>query len=179
MKVDCIAVAILGLALSNVVHTQEGPVPRGTCPLAAHFDDSVGVGWYPIDIHPVAGEVGLSCRTRPFQISLESLIPVRVENLIAAAKNIGTTHISNGCYRLHPVEWNIGESAGILAAYAIRHRILPRTIRQETALLRSFQLELLRDGIPLAWIVDVPQSHPAFVAVQRLYIKASVPVSAI
>jgi hypothetical protein len=29
MKVDCIAVAILGLALSNVVHAQEGPVPRG------------------------------------------------------------------------------------------------------------------------------------------------------
>jgi hypothetical protein len=96
---------------------------------------------------------------------------VRMVNLIAAAKNIGTTHISNGCYRLHPVEWNIGESAGVLAAYAIRHRTLPRTIRQETALLRSFQVELLRDGIPVAWIVDVPQSHPAFVAVQSLYMR--------
>ena len=27
--------------------------------------------------------------------------------LLPAPKNIGTTHITNGCYRLHPVEWNI------------------------------------------------------------------------
>ena len=27
-------------------------------------------------------------------------------NFVAGAKNIGMTHISNGAYRLHPVEWN-------------------------------------------------------------------------
>ena len=27
-----------------------------------------------------------------------------LDNLLAACKNIGTTHITNGCYRLHPVE---------------------------------------------------------------------------
>ena len=43
-------------------HYQEGA-------RAAHFDDSVGVGWYPIDIHRAGPEdVGVSCRTRPFQI---------------------------------------------------------------------------------------------------------------
>ncbi len=145
---------------------------------AAHFEDSVGVGWYPIDIHPVAGEVGVSCRTRPFQISLGSLIPVRMANLIAAAKNIGTTHISNGCYRLHPVEWNIGESAGLLAAYAIKHAVSPRTIRQDSTLLRSFQRKLLSDGIPLAWLVDVPQTHSAFVAVQTLFMRKPFETSA-
>ena len=41
---------------------------------------------------------------------------VRMENLLPAGKNLGTTHITNGCYRVHPVEWNIGESAGALAA---------------------------------------------------------------
>jgi FAD dependent oxidoreductase len=153
----------------KTVTEQELSVQCQKGPLAAHFDDSVGVGWYPIDIHPVAGELGLSCRTRPFQISLGSLIPVRMANLIAASKNIGTTHISNGCYRLHPVEWNIGESAGVLAAYAIKHSVLPRTIRHESTLLRAFQLELLRDGIPLAWLIDVPHTHSAFAAVQTLY----------
>ena len=39
-------------------------------------------------------------------------LPVRIGNLIAGGKNLGTTHITNGCYRLHPVEWNIGEAAG-------------------------------------------------------------------
>ena len=37
---------------------------------AAHFADSVGVGWYPIDIHQAGeGDVGTSTRTKPFQIS--------------------------------------------------------------------------------------------------------------
>ena len=40
-----------------------------------------------------------------------ALILVRIRNLLAAAKNIGTTHITNGCFRLHPVEWNTGEAA--------------------------------------------------------------------
>ena len=153
----------------KTVTEQELSIEFQKGPRAAHFADSVGIGWYPIDIHAVAGDVGVSCRTRPFQISLGSLIPVRISNLIAAAKNIGTTHISNGCYRLHPVEWNIGESAGILAAYAIEHSVSPQRILQDSALLRSLQAELLCDGIPLAWLVDVPQTHSAFVAVQTLY----------
>lgn len=37
-----------------------------------------------------------------------------MEKLLPACKNIGTTHITNGCYRLHPVEWGIGEAAACL-----------------------------------------------------------------
>ena len=48
-----------------------------------------------------------------------NVLPRRVENLLPACKNLGVTHLTNGCYRLHPVEWNIGESAGMLAAEAL------------------------------------------------------------
>jgi hypothetical protein len=144
------------------IHLQKGP-------RANHFADSVGIGWYPIDIHRVAGDVGVSTRTYPFQIPLGALVPKRITNLLAAGKNIGTTHISNGCYRLHPVEWNIGESAGTLAACAIEMGASPKEIREDARLLRSFQRLLLRQGIPIAWIVDVPQSHPAFAATQELH----------
>ena len=113
--------------------------------------------------------MGVSTRTYPFQIPLGALIPERITNLIAACKNICTTHISNGCFRLHPVEWNIGESAGMLAAYAIKTAASPREIRENTGLLRSFQRSLLHQGISIAWVVDVPQSHPAFAATQTLY----------
>ena len=67
--------------------------------------------------------------------SAGALIPEHITNLIAAAKNIGTTYISNGCYRLHPVEWNIGESAGMLAAYAIKTDASPREISENTGAL--------------------------------------------
>ncbi|MEI6915944.1 MAG: FAD-dependent oxidoreductase, partial [Armatimonadota bacterium] len=85
---------------------------------AEEFYDSVGIGLYRIDIHPCAESsrfIDIGCC--PFQIPLGSLIPQRMKNLIAGCKNIGTTHISNGAYRLHPVEWNIGEAAGTLAVY--------------------------------------------------------------
>ncbi len=140
-------------------------------PRAAHFSDSVGVGWYPIDIHNSGpDDVGVSCRTRPFQIPLGALLPIRIENLIAAAKNIGTTHITNGCYRLHPVEWNIGEAAGALAAFALGRGVGPRQVRGDPAQLRAFQASLLAEGVPLAWALDVPIGHPAFAAVQHLFV---------
>src|SRR5206468_9538617 len=67
----------------------------------------------PIYLHPSSGgDNYIDVSSLPFQIPLGSLIPKRVENLLPACKNLGTTHITNGCYRLHPVEWNIGESAG-------------------------------------------------------------------
>ena len=121
-------------------------------PRAAHFADSVGVGWYPIDIHRSGpDDVGASCRTRPFQIPLGALIPVRMTNLLAGAKNIGTTHITNGCYRLHPVEWNIGEAAGALAAFVLENRMPPAGVREDAAALHRFQGRLQEQGVPLAW----------------------------
>jgi hypothetical protein len=119
---------------------------------AAPFHDSVGIGWYPIDIHRSGpDDVGASARTKPFQIPLGALIPARTANLVAGAKNIGTTHITNGCYRLHPVEWNVGEAAGALAAFALQQGVAPRAVREEASLLLRFQAELREQGVPLAW----------------------------
>ena len=143
-------------------HYQEGA-------RAAHFDDSVGVGWYPIDIHRAGPEdVGVSCRTRPFQIPMGALIPIRITNLIAAAKNIGTTHITNGCFRLHPVEWNIGEAAGALAAFCLDQGRSPAAIHADPTSRSAFQRILLGYGMPLAWTIDVGVDHPGFAAVQAM-----------
>jgi len=134
---------------------------------ARHFADSVGVGWYPIDIHQAGPEdVGTSCRTRPFQIPMGALIPVRIRNLLAGAKNLGTTHITNGCYRLHPVEWNTGEAAGALAAFALDVERDPLEVHADGGLRREFQRRLAGEGVPMYWFVDVGVDHPAFAAVQ-------------
>lgn len=119
---------------------------------AAIFHDSVGVGSYRIDLHPsTGGRTFLDISSLPFQIPLGSLIPVRMDNLLAACKNIGTTHITNGCYRLHPVEWNIGEAAGYLAAYCLQHGLLPRQVRNRQAVLEDFQKRLVGEGFELSW----------------------------
>jgi hypothetical protein len=128
-----------------------------TAPLrAADFADSVGVGYYALDLHPrVGGANYLDLESLPFQIPLGALIPQRITNLIAGGKTIGTTHISNGCYRLHPVEWNIGESAGWLAAYCIDRNVVPTQVRAQQNSLADFQRVLAQEGIPLQWEASI------------------------
>lgn len=128
-------------------------------PLAAvkaeQFSDTIGIGSYPIDLHPTtSGDNYIDFQTRPFQIPLGALLPVRLNNLLPACKNIGTTHVTNGCYRLHPVEWNIGEAAGLLAAFSLRKKILPRGVRARAGLLQEFQEWIRAQGIETDW----PQS---------------------
>jgi hypothetical protein len=119
---------------------------------AEPFADSVGVGSYRIDLHmSTGGDNYIDVSSLPFQIPLGALIPRRIENLLPACKNIGVTHITNGCYRLHPVEWNIGEAAGCLAARAVQTKNPPRRIRNDPKLLADFQASIQRQGIEISW----------------------------
>lgn len=125
---------------------------------AEAFRDSVGVGSYRIDLHPSSGgDNYIDISSLPFQIPLGALIPKRVENLLAGCKNLGVTHITNGCYRLHPVEWNIGESAGCAAAHAIVTDNPPRRFRNNEKLLREFQSKVQARGIEIAWPKVTPR----------------------
>jgi hypothetical protein len=119
---------------------------------AEKFADTVGTGSYRIDLHPSSGgDNYIDVSSLPFQIPLGALIPKRVENLLPACKNIGTTHITNGCYRLHPVEWSIGEAVGELAAFCLAKRRLPRQVRKDGKLLADFQTQLVKAGSDLDW----------------------------
>ncbi|MEP6754897.1 MAG: FAD-dependent oxidoreductase [Chthonomonadales bacterium] len=138
-------------------------------PRAKLFPDSCGIGHYWLDIHD--GPSDEPCRfleTKPFQIPLGSLIPVRVTNLLAGCKNLGVTHLTNGCYRLHPIEWNVGESAGALAAFCVKRSVEPKGVLQTRELLEDYQRSIVQQGIPIFWWTDLPHSHPAFEAAQLL-----------
>jgi hypothetical protein len=139
---------------TDVAGQKEGPMK---------YPDSIGVGGYRIDIHkPVRkGSVSITeavhgkhwCQ----QIPLGSVLPVRVENLLPACKNLGVTSVTNGAFRLHPVEWNIGEAAGTLATYCLDRDLTPHQVRNTAEHLTDFQLELTRQGVELDW----PQAHTA------------------
>ncbi|GAA3971980.1 FAD-dependent oxidoreductase [Actinomadura viridis] len=151
----------------TVVEQHVGVQARGPLRGSEVFADSVGLGSYRIDLHPsTSGRTYVDVDCYPFQIPLGALLPQRVDNLLPAGKNIGTTHITNGCYRLHPVEWSIGEAAGALAAQALATGLPPRKIRADAARLADFQRLLTGVlGVTLAWPEDVRTTpcgeHPA------------------
>jgi len=123
---------------------------------AAYFFDSVGTGYYHIDLHPTtSGNNYIDFDSLPFQIPLGALLPVRMENLFPANKNIGTTHITNGCYRLHPVEWSIGEAVGMLISFSKIKKVSPQSIREKPDLLKDFQHFILSQGLETHWPKDI------------------------
>ncbi|WP_042222005.1 FAD-dependent oxidoreductase [Oceanobacillus manasiensis] len=116
------------------------------------YKDSVGIGCYHLDLHHTTNSNrAFYIPSYPFEIPLGALLTVRVKNLLPACKNIGTTHITNGCCRLHPVEWNIGEAAGFLAGYAMLHNISTREIRDNPEHLKHYQDILEDNGVALHW----------------------------
>jgi hypothetical protein len=116
------------------------------------YEDSVGVGSYHLDLHTTTqSNRGLFIPSLPYEIPLGALLPIRIKNMLPACKNIGTTQIANGCYRLHPTEWNIGESAGYLAAYAIANRISPHEVRDNQEHLEAFLAVILEQGVETHW----------------------------
>lgn len=134
------------------------------------FADSVGTGFYMVDIHPCgANERGRMMMPRPFQIPLAALIPEGISNLLAAGKNLGVTHLTNGAFRLHPVEWNIGESAAVVASLALSRGRMPAAF--------DVQKELVSAGVPLVWFDDLPVAHEAFAPVQLAAIRGLYPLS--
>ena len=119
---------------------------------AEPFPDSVGLGSYRIDLHPSTGGINyVDVSSLPFQIPLGAMIPQRVDNLLPACKNLGTTHITNGCYRLHPVEWAIGEAAGVVVACCLQRRLPPRGLRARASELEALQRRLVALGVEIAW----------------------------
>ncbi|MGH3326264.1 MAG: FAD-dependent oxidoreductase [Streptomycetales bacterium] len=137
----------------TVLETHVGVEARPGRGGAELFDDSVGVGSYRIDLHPsTSGRPYVDVASWPFQIPLGALLPVRMRNLLPAAKNLGVTHVTNGCFRLHPVEWNVGEAAGALAAFCLERGAVPHAVRERAGLLAEFQ-HLLEDrlGVGLRW----------------------------
>lgn len=136
--------------LEQHIGVQARPLDHG----AERFFDSVGVGAYRIDLHPsTRGRNTVDIDAYPFQIPLGALLPVRMDNLLPACKNLGTTRITNGAYREHSTEWSIGEASGALAAFSLARQQPPRAIRVHPGLLSDFQRLLEQQGVMLSWPV--------------------------
>ena len=133
------------------------------------FDDSVGTGFYMVDIHPCgANEHGRMRMPKPFQIPMSALLPKEPLNFLPAGKNLGVTHLTNGAFRLHPIEWNVGEAAGTIASLELELGVEPPAA--------TVQRELAHGGVPMVWFDDLELSHPAFEAIQLAALRGQYPV---
>jgi hypothetical protein len=157
------------------VQVREQDIAAPSAPRApTNFKDSVGIGHYPADVHECYGPPGTpyvdAGTIGPFQVPLGALIPKDATNYIAGCKNLGTTHITGGAYRVHPVEWAIGEAAGTLAAYCVGQQVAPAAVHAASDRIAALQSRLLQNGAPIFWWDDVSyDADPkTFTAIQLL-----------
>ena len=163
-----------GIALTTVRHEDVAARFFPNQARAYTFDDTLGIGQYHyLDLHGnlVDGHVsprGKDVIALPFTIPAGALVPIDTDGLVLSAKSIGTTHITNAAYRMHPVEWAIGEASGFLAAFSVWTKKQPREIVNNESLLRKLQGFLTRNGIPIVWFDDVSHIDPDFEAIQMM-----------
>lgn len=163
-----------GIALTTIRHEDVSEAFFPNQARARSFLDSVGIGDYHyLDLHGNdepghASLPGKQVISLPFTLPLKSLVPIHTDGLILSAKSIGTTHITNAAYRMHPVEWAIGEASGYLAAFCVWLRLSPTEIATHEAHTRRLQGLMTRNGIPIFWFDDVGHDDPDFEAIQVL-----------
>jgi hypothetical protein len=161
-----------GIALTTIRHEDVAETFFPNQARARSFEDSVGIGQYHyLDLHgnDAKGHVspkGKDVVALPFTLPLGALVPVTTDGLVLSAKSLGTTHITNAAYRMHPMEWAIGEATGFLAVFAVWTGLEPRVLAREERHIRKIQGFMARNGIPIFWFDDVSHNDPDFEAIQ-------------
>ncbi len=103
---------------------------------AASFDDWVVTSaHFGFDVHNMSGP-GLDAtgvqaefnQKKSYEIPYGSLIPLDIENLILAGRNISGSHLAHASYRVMPICANVGMAAGIAAAISAKENLYPRNL---------------------------------------------------
>jgi hypothetical protein len=130
------------------------------------FPTAIAVGDYADDLHGCDREEDLEhdlehegdrppgFRMGPFQIPQGTLIPIQVDGLLAAEKNISQSRMANGATRLQPSTMLTGQASGTLAALAVLQHKQPRAVDAV-----AVQHQLLLAGSVLALDADADLQH--------------------
>lgn len=133
------------------------------------YRTGIAVGDYPVDHHHSSynGPEDLPYlyfyKVPSYCLPLGTLIPDDVENLIVTEKSISVSNIANGCTREQPVVLQIGQTAGVLAALAIKNDCAVGEVP-----VRDVQNVLLSDYGYIMPYLDVERHDPLFAVYQRI-----------
>jgi hypothetical protein len=111
---------------------------------------------------------------------LRSLVPVEMDRLLVAGKNLGMTSLVQSAVRLHAHGMHSGQASGTIAALCLAESRQPREAARDLAFVRRVQTKLLSPaksfpGVLLWPYQDVPPKADHFVAANQLAIRSILP----
>jgi hypothetical protein len=159
-------------------------------------EDNVFGFQFNIDFHPTR-RIFLNGRDGPWKVEqtatrnwsthtdragfpYRSLVPVEVDGLLGAGKNLGVSSIVSSAIRLHGQTMMAGQAAATAASIALRDKIEPRAIAADPKRLVEMQLLLVRglEGKPgvILWPYhDLSPEDRHFEAANMLAVKGILP----
>lgn len=117
------------------------------------FDDVITRGYFPIDVHNMAGKAGYGDPETAgawidikdsYDIPYRCLVPVKVDGLLVAGRCISATSEAHGSFRTQGSVMAIGQAAGTAAGLSAKQGIQPRELD-----IKELQAELLNNGASL------------------------------
>jgi hypothetical protein len=138
------------------------------------FEDQIGRGAYPLDVHDVKPGVGVLGKVvkgegvtlwkiqKSYGIPARCLVPKGVDNVTVGGRSISATHEAAGSVRGQGVCMVTGHAAGTMAALAALGNTLPGQLSTShlQSVLRSQNVILARDPARTAIPVACPAAPP-------------------
>lgn len=112
-----------------------------------HHADAISAGGWAMDLHPVHGVYSPLANCTQwhskgvYQIPYRTMYSRNIDNLFLTGRLISASHVAFGSTRVMATCAHNGQAAGMAAALAIKHGILPRSVPIE-----ELQRELLKAG---------------------------------
>jgi hypothetical protein len=122
------------------------------------FDDRVCIGVFLADIHSMTS-CSYPAYIREYYPILPYYIPLRamtnrdIDNLIVIGKTMAQSFLVNSATRLHPVEFSIGQAAGVVGAYAVQNNLQSVAEMLEEEHLRRVQ-SIVKQFTPTSWTIN-------------------------
>ena len=122
------------------------------------FDDRMCIGAYDADFHRMAGCTYPSYMDKqysilPYYIPLRAMTNRDIDNLMPIGKTMAQSFLVNSAVRLHPVEFSIGQAAGVAAAYAVQNNLSSVAELLKEDHLRRVQ-SIVKQFTPMSWTID-------------------------
>jgi hypothetical protein len=122
------------------------------------FDDRVCIGCYDVDVHVMPACYYPNYTTEyypvlPYYIPLRAMTNRDIDNLIPIGKTMAQSFLINSAVRLHPVEFSIGQAAGVVGSYVVENNLqsVAEVLKEEH--LRRVQ-SIIKQFTPTSWTIN-------------------------
>lgn len=76
-----------------------------------------------------------------------------IDNLFVLGKTMAQSFLVNSATRLHPVEFSMGQAAGVIGAYAVQNNLQNASQMLDEQHLRRVQ-SLIKQFTPTSWTIN-------------------------